>query len=62
MPNRFDIFMTRLESKSAREGAPLHPIGDQNRARRDDADAKPVRSGQALSEKNRAKHRNKHDA
>lgn len=62
MPNRFDIFITRLETKSAREGVPSHPIGDQHRARRDKADAKPVRAGQALAEKDRAKHRHKHDA
>ena len=43
MPNRFDIFITRLETKHAREGAPSHPIGDQHGARRDKADAKPIR-------------------
>lgn len=62
MPNRFDIFITRLETKSAREGVPPHPIGDQHRARRDKADAKPVRAGESHAEKDRAKHRHKHDA
>jgi hypothetical protein len=67
MPNRFDIFITRLETKSARDDAPSHPIGDQpigdqHRARRDKGDAKPVRSGEAVAEKDRAKHRHKHDA
>ncbi len=62
MPNRFDIFITRLETKHAREGAPSHPIGDQHGARHDKADAKPLRSGEAISEKDRAKRRHKHDA
>ena len=62
MPNRFDIFISRLETKTAREGAPLPPIGDQHRPRRDKDSAKPVRSGEALAEKDRAKHRHKHDA
>jgi hypothetical protein len=62
MPNRFDIFITRLETKHAREGAPSHPIGDEHSARHDKADAKPSRSGEAISEKDRAKHRHKHDA
>jgi hypothetical protein len=62
MPNRFDIFITRLETKSARDGVPLPPIGDQHRARRDKGDAKPVRSGESPAEKDRAKHRHKHDA
>lgn len=62
MPNRFDIFITRLETRNSREGVPLAPIGDQHRPRRDKADAKPVRSGEALAEKDRAKHRHKHDA
>jgi len=35
MPNRFDIFITRLETKSAREGVPPHPMNDQNSVRRD---------------------------
>ena len=62
MPNRFDIFITRLETKNARNGVPLPPIDDQHRARRDKGDAKPVRSGESLAEKDRAKHRRKHDA
>jgi hypothetical protein len=62
MPNRFDIFITRLETKNARNGVPLHQIGDQHRARRDKSDAKPVRSEESLAEKGRAKHRHKHDA
>ncbi|MBA1142904.1 hypothetical protein H0241_22025 [Mesorhizobium sp. CCANP35] len=62
MPNRFDIFITRLETKSAREGAPPHPMNDQHSVRRDKADAKPVHAGQPLAEKDRAKHRHKHDA
>jgi hypothetical protein len=62
MPNRFDIFITRLETKSSREGAPPHPIGDQHRARRDKGEVKPARSGQSHGEKERAKNRHKHDA
>lgn len=62
MPNRFDIFITRLETKNARNGAQLASIGDQHRARRDKGDAKPIRSGQPLAEKGRSKHRHKHDA
>jgi len=62
MPNRFDIFITRLETKSARESAQSDPEGEQYRARRDKGDAKPVRSEQAVAEKDRAKHRHKHDA
>ena len=37
MPNRFDIFITRLETKSARESAPPHPMNDQHSVRRDKA-------------------------
>jgi hypothetical protein len=62
MPNRFDIFITRLETKNARNGVPPDPIGDQHRVRREKGDAKPVRSGESLAEKDRAKHRHKHDA
>ncbi|RWA60057.1 hypothetical protein [Mesorhizobium sp.] len=62
MPNRFDIFISRLESKTAREGTPPHPIAEQNGARRDKADQKQVRNGEAHAEKNRGKHRQKHDA
>ena len=62
MPNRFDIFITRLETKSARNGVPLSPMSAQHRARRDKIDAKPVRSGESLAEKGRAKHRQKQDA
>jgi hypothetical protein len=62
MPNRFDIFISRLETKSAREGIPPHPIAVEHGARRDKADSKPVRQGEAHGEKNRGKHRHKHDA
>ena len=62
MPNRFDIFISRLETKSAREGIPPHPIAVEHSARRDKADLKPVRHGEAHGEKNRGKHRHKHDA
>jgi hypothetical protein len=62
MPNRFDIFITRIETKSARETAASHPIESQNRTRRDQRYAKPVRAGQSLAEKDRAKNRHKHDA
>jgi hypothetical protein len=62
MPNRFDIFISRLESKTAREGIPPHPIAVQQGARRDKADNKPVRNGEAHGEKHRGKHRQKHDA
>ncbi|AGB43247.1 hypothetical protein LB516_27230 [Mesorhizobium sp. CO1-1-7] len=62
MPNRFDIFITRLETKTARHGVPLSPIGDQHRGRRDKDNAKPVRSGESHAEKDRGKHRHKHDA
>ena len=61
MPNRFDIFITRLETKSAREGVPPHPIADQH-IRRDKAAAKQVRPGEAIAEKDRTKRRHKHDA
>jgi hypothetical protein len=61
MPNRFDIFITRLETKSAREGVPPHPIADQH-IRRDKGTAKQVRSGEAIAEKDRTKRRHKHDA
>ncbi|RWM00472.1 MAG: hypothetical protein E5X80_26085 [Mesorhizobium sp.] len=62
MPNRFDIFISRLESKIAREGIPPHPIAAQNGNRRDKADQKPARNGEAHAEKTRGKHRQKHDA
>ncbi|TPI13510.1 hypothetical protein [Mesorhizobium sp. B4-1-1] len=62
MPNRFDIFISRLESKAAREGMPPHPIATQSGARRDKADQKPVRHDEAHGEKHRGKHRQKHDA
>ncbi|MBZ9675199.1 hypothetical protein [Mesorhizobium sp. ES1-1] len=62
MPNRFDIFITRLETKTARNGVPLPPMGGQHRARRDKIGAKPGRSGESLAEKSRSKHRQKHDA
>ncbi|RUU02314.1 hypothetical protein EOD23_20040 [Mesorhizobium sp. USDA-HM6] len=61
MPNRFDIFISRLESKTAREGIPPHPIAEQHDARRDKADQKQVRNGEAHAEKHRGK-RQKHDA
>ncbi|GLS36481.1 hypothetical protein GCM10010869_20700 [Mesorhizobium tianshanense] len=62
MPNRFDIFITRLETKSARNGAPSYPTSDQHRARRAKGDAKPARSGGVIAEKDHAKRRHKHDA
>lgn len=62
MPNRFDIFISRLETKNTREGAPPHPIAAQQGARRDKVDAKPVRHEEAHAGKNRGKHRHKHDA
>ena len=62
MPNRFDIFITRLETKSAREGMPPHPMNDQHSVRREKADAKPARSGEAHAQKDRGKRRFKHDA
>ena len=62
MPNRFDIFISRLESKTAREGIPPHPIAAQSGARRDKADQKQVRHDEAHGEKHRGKHRQKHDA
>ena len=62
MPNRFDIFISRLESKTAREGIHSHTIAAQSGARRDKADAKPVRHDEAHGEKQRGKHRQKHDA
>ncbi|ESY64226.1 hypothetical protein X743_31510 [Mesorhizobium sp. LNHC252B00] len=62
MPNRFDIFITRLETKNARNDVPLHPIGDQHRGRRDKGDAKPVRPGESPAEKGRGKQPHKHDA
>ncbi|RUV62554.1 hypothetical protein EOA85_05435 [Mesorhizobium sp. M5C.F.Ca.IN.020.29.1.1] len=62
MPNRFDIFITRLETKSSRNGAPPHPMSDQHRARPDKGDAKPARDGEADAEKGHAKRRPKHDA
>ena len=61
MPNRFDIFITRLETKSAREGVP-HPMNDQHSVRRDKADAKPVQNGDAHADKDRGERRFKHDA
>ncbi|MER8816286.1 hypothetical protein [Mesorhizobium sp. M0220] len=62
MPNRFDIFITRLETKSARDGAASHPTGDQHRAPRDKSEIKQTRSGEAHAEKDRGKRRFKHDA
>lgn len=62
MPNRFDIFMSRLETRDAREAAASHPVGHQHGARRDKADAKPVRPGQALAQKKGAEDRHQHDA
>ncbi|MBZ9821025.1 hypothetical protein [Mesorhizobium sp. CA4] len=62
MPNRFDIFIGRLESKTAREGIPPHPIAAESGARRNKADQKPIRHGEAHGEKHRGKHRQKHDA
>jgi len=32
MPNRFDIFISKLETKTAREGMPPHPITEQSGA------------------------------
>ncbi|MER8637516.1 hypothetical protein [Mesorhizobium sp. M1365] len=61
MPNRFDIFITRLETKSARDGAASHSTDDQHHASRDKSEIKPVRSGET-SEKDRAKHRHKREA
>ncbi|ESW79834.1 MULTISPECIES: hypothetical protein [unclassified Mesorhizobium] len=61
MPNRFDIFITRLETKSARDGAASHSTDDQHHASRDKSEIKPARSGET-SEKDRAKHRHKHEA
>ncbi|MBN9220890.1 MAG: hypothetical protein J0I79_23330 [Mesorhizobium sp.] len=62
MPNRFDIFITRLETKSARDGVPPHPMTAPHSVRRDKADGKPARSGESHAEKDRAKRRFKHDA
>jgi hypothetical protein len=62
MPNRFDIFISRLESKSAREGAHPHPITAQSGVRLDKGDQKQVRDGAVHGEKHRIKHRQKHDA
>ena len=62
MPNRFDIFISRLESKTAREGTHPHPIAAQPGVRRDQADQKRVRHGEEHGEKARGKHRQKHDA
>jgi hypothetical protein len=62
MPSRFDIFISRLESKTAREGTPPHPIAAQSDARRNKTDQKQVRDGEAHGEKHRGKHRQKHDA
>ncbi|PWJ90496.1 hypothetical protein C8D77_105392 [Mesorhizobium loti] len=55
-------FFFEVESSSDCGVAELSPIGDQHRARRDKGDAKPVRAGESLAEKDRAKHRHKHDA
>ncbi len=62
MPNRFDIFITRLETKSGRNGVPPHPMNDQNSVRREKTDAKPDRGSETHAEKDRAKRRFKHDA
>ncbi|WP_137930219.1 hypothetical protein [Mesorhizobium comanense] len=62
MPNRFDIFITRLETKNARDGVPPHPLTAPPSARREKADAKPARTGEAHAEKDRGKRRFKHDA
>lgn len=62
MPSRFDIFISRLESKTAREGMSPHPIAAQPGIRRDKADQKQVRDGEAHGEKHLGKHRQKHDA
>lgn len=62
MPYRFDIFISRLETKNAREGIPPHPLAARHGARRDKSDQKPVRHDEAHGEKDRAKHRRKHDA
>ncbi|RUX24094.1 hypothetical protein EOA23_22735 [Mesorhizobium sp. M2A.F.Ca.ET.042.01.1.1] len=61
MPNRFDIFISRLESKTAREGIPPHPIAAQSGVRRDKSEQKQARD-EAHGEKQRSKHRQKHDA
>ncbi|KQZ32212.1 hypothetical protein ASD50_14110 [Mesorhizobium sp. Root552] len=63
MPNRFDVFMSRIETKSARSDAPPpHPAGNKYGANSNKADAKPVRAAEAFSDKNNVKHRNKHNA
>jgi hypothetical protein len=63
MPNRFDVFMSRIETKSARNGAPpSQPIGDQHGTHNDKANAKPDRPAQVLTAKGNARHRNKHHA
>jgi hypothetical protein len=62
MPNRFDIFMTRLETKNAHESAALSAMANRPRAGRDERNAKPARSAQALAEKEYPKTRNQRDA
>ena len=63
MPNRFDIFITRLETKAAREAASSHPIGDRHRSRHDRRDAARLARGrEPLTGNDRAEQRDKHDA
>jgi|ThiBio_1000_plan_1041568.scaffolds.fasta_scaffold27137_2 hypothetical protein len=59
MPNRFEIFISRIETTSAGGRAGSNSPGHQDGARSNKTNAKPVRADQALSEKDRAKHARK---
>lgn len=61
MPHRFDAFISRLDA-ATKAAPPSRPGGDQNRARRDQRDAEPVRRAKSLAKESDAKHRDKNDA
>ncbi len=60
MANRFDVLIRRIESQA--RGMPLSAPGDQDDAHGDRADAKPVRGAKSPADKQRAEHRQRHDA
>lgn len=60
MANRFDVLIRRIESQA--RGMPLSAQGDRDGAHGDQSDAKPVRRAKAPADKQRAEHRQRHDA
>jgi hypothetical protein len=59
MPNRFEVFISRIETTSAGGRAGSNSPSLQNGVRGNKTNAKPTRAGQALTDKDRAKHARK---